>query len=99
MAGSARAIDSLVGERQARVGLLKIDVEGAEALVLAGAAALLRDQSPAVVVEIHNEAAGRRSVDLLTQAGYDCRRLEGDGTLTTLGDVVGYGHIVARRAA
>ena len=39
---AARAIDSLVAERKARVALMKIDVEGAEALVLNGAARLLR---------------------------------------------------------
>ena len=97
--GTARAIDSLVAERRARVGLLKIDVEGAEALVLKGAQRLLGEQAPVIVLEVHNEQAGRSSVDLLHAAGYACRRLLSDGTFSPLEDVVGYGHIVARADA
>src|SRR5205823_2671909 len=50
-------LDSLLEQRRPAPGLIKIDIEGAEALALAGAARLLRDFHPVVIVEVHNEKA------------------------------------------
>jgi FkbM family methyltransferase len=93
----ARAVDSLVAERNARVDVMKIDVEGAEGLVLKGACRLLREQAPALVVEIHNDAAGASCDAILRDAGYTIRRLQSDGSLQQVEHCGGYGHIVARR--
>ncbi len=51
-------------------GLLKIDVDGGEGAVLRGAAKILRDQRPHVIVETHSEGLERECGDLLLAAGY-----------------------------
>ena len=94
---AARAVDSLVAERHARVAVIKIDVEGAEGLVLKGAFGVLRTQAPALVVEIHNDAAGAACDAVLRDAGYTIHRLQPDGSLRHVQNCGGYGHIVARR--
>jgi FkbM family methyltransferase len=93
---AARAVDSLVAERHCRVAVMKIDVEGAEALVLRGARRLLREQTPALVVEIHNAAAGAACDAVLADARYSIHRLLPDGSLEQVKNCGGYGHIVAR---
>ena len=52
-----------------RLDLVKIDVEGAEGLVLAGMRRLLADARPALVVEFH-DANGWDSRRILLDAGY-----------------------------
>ncbi len=76
--------------------LVKIDVEGAEVLVLRGAALLLEADRPIVVVEIHNADAGRASLALLRAAGYHCERLDAGGRPVPVGDEFAYGHVLAR---
>ena len=51
-------------------GLLKIDVEGAEASVLNGAARLLAERRPHVIVETHAPELERECGDLLVRHGY-----------------------------
>ena len=68
-------LDTLRATRRAPA-LVKIDVEGAEVLVLRGAARLLDIDRPIVLVEIHNADAGRASLALLRDAGYRCERLD-----------------------
>jgi FkbM family methyltransferase len=48
----AVALDDLVGRDERPVSLIKIDVQGAEALVIAGAGRLLEEQRPAIYVEV-----------------------------------------------
>jgi FkbM family methyltransferase len=50
-------LDALVAELHLSVGLLKIDVEGLERSVIAGAATLLRRDRPVLFVEIYGGAA------------------------------------------
>jgi FkbM family methyltransferase len=57
----------------ANLRLLKIDVEGAEHLVLEGARATLTRQSPAILIELNSQAP----IDVLRQLGYEGRTLEG----------------------
>jgi FkbM family methyltransferase len=59
-----------------RVHFVKIDVEGAEGLVLAGMRRLLREQRPVLAVEFHDEDGwqGRRE---LLDAGYELRGTDG----------------------
>lgn len=61
-------------EGLAPVGLIKIDVEGHEADVLAGARALIARDRPRLMIEIeerHRPGAHDRVRDLLAPAGYD----------------------------
>ena len=65
------------------VHFIKIDVEGAEGLVLAGMRRLLREQRPVVAIEFHDEDGWARRRELL-EAGYgleapDGSRIDPDG--------------------
>jgi FkbM family methyltransferase len=88
-------LDTLRATRRAPA-LVKIDVEGAEVLVLRGAMRLLQADRPIVLVEIHNAGAGRASLKLLRGAGYCCDRLDAAGRPVPLGDEIEYGHVLAR---
>lgn len=52
------------------IGLLKVDVEGAEVAVLQGASALIREWSPDIVVEAGDAAAFKSVADVLLNVGY-----------------------------
>ena len=78
-------LDTLRETRRAPA-LVKIDVEGAEALVLRGARRLLDIDRPIVLVEIHNADAGCASLTLLRAAGYRCERLDAGGHPGPVGD-------------
>jgi FkbM family methyltransferase len=56
--------------------LIKIDVEGAEAMVLRGAQRLLAQNRPRLFIEIHSHALGRECAELLTRCGYGVTTLE-----------------------
>ncbi len=49
---------------------MKIDVEGAEHLVLQGARRTLRDSQPVVLVEVHSTYCMYRTLAILTAEGY-----------------------------
>jgi FkbM family methyltransferase len=69
-----RSLDSLVAETALdRVDLVKIDVEGHEAAVLAGAIRTLTDFRPALIFESGHETDGDREriAGLLEETGYD----------------------------
>lgn len=53
-----------------RVGLLKIDVDGGEASVLAGARRLLAESHPDVILETHSAELEDSCAQLLIEAGY-----------------------------
>jgi FkbM family methyltransferase len=88
-------LDSLLGEGRPGPGLLKIDVEGAEALVLAGAHHLLRHSRPAIVLEVHNQDAHRACVALLKAAGYAVREIVGRHLRDLNDEAITYGHLLA----
>src|SRR5204862_6353343 len=48
------------------------DVEGAEPLLLRGAAELLRRHRPGLVIELHGAAVAREVILLLDELGYAC---------------------------
>lgn len=66
--------------------LIKIDVEGAEGLVLSGLARTLRTYRPVLLIELHPDllkrlgSGVRRVVELLDEAGYDRHYFSADGT-------------------
>lgn len=66
-----RTLDGLVERREiAAPAVLKIDVEGAEARVLAGACRLLSDVRPRVFVELHGADEAKEVLGLLLSHGY-----------------------------
>lgn len=67
----SRTIDSLLASGDAAVpDVIKLDVEGAEALVLAGAKGLLSSHSPRLLIETHGAAVARRCLEILFDHGY-----------------------------
>lgn len=71
---ACRRLDSLVSAGDvAPPDLLKLDVEGAEALVLRGGAEVLRRHRPRLVVELHGAEVARQAAELLLDLGYTCR--------------------------
>jgi FkbM family methyltransferase len=68
-AGGARVrtetVDSVVADGMPPPDFLKIDVEGAEAAVIRGAAKTIVSRRPLVLVEVHSAQAGRDVIDAL----------------------------------
>ena len=56
-----------------RPDFIKIDVEGGEADVLMGASALLADNPPKMIVEVHGSAAERDCLEHLERFAYDVK--------------------------
>lgn len=80
----AQTVDSFCrSERIPRVDGIKIDVEGAELLVLKGADGVLARDGPSIMIEIQDEWTrrfGYRAVDVFTylrDAGYSCTTGQG----------------------
>jgi FkbM family methyltransferase len=68
-----RRLDTVVAEEGLPFpDVIKIDVEGAEPLLLRGAAGLLRERRPALVVELHGAEVAREVLFLLHDFGYAC---------------------------
>jgi FkbM family methyltransferase len=74
---AAVALDDLVATDPRPVTLVKIDVQGAESMVLAGAARLIERHRPALFIEIHEPSLSRLGssrrelIDKLIDLGYD----------------------------
>lgn len=68
-----RRLDALVASGEIPPpDFIKIDVEGAETLVLSGAAATLRDHAPKLVIALHGTDVAREVIAQLTYADYVC---------------------------
>jgi len=79
-------LDSIVGD--ARVDLIKIDVEGAEPLALGGAAGVLSNQRPTILCEINptllktvSQTDEQTFVQTIEGFGYECRLLTPEGDI------------------
>lgn len=72
----ATSLDAYFSAEDGRLDLVKVDVEGAEAEVLAGMRRLLRDARPVLVVEFHHEQ-GWEGRSELVEAGYELYALDG----------------------
>jgi FkbM family methyltransferase len=68
-------LDSLLERGTAKPDLVKIDVEGYENEVIAGAEHLLRDVGPTLIVELHPWADDAETRRLLETAGYSLRQI------------------------
>lgn len=81
----AVTLDDLSAQESRRVSLIKIDVQGAEMLVIAGARRLLEDQRPAVFVEVDGPSLARMGstprelIEMLVELGFAGHRLTRHG--------------------
>ncbi len=66
--------------------VLKIDCEGAEALVLAGGEKMIRAAKPAIFLSTHSEQLKIECFNLLKSWGYSSRPLRGDDSLHMLSE-------------
>lgn len=97
-------VDALLADRDARPLLLKLDVEGAEPLALAGASETLRStQNVVVVAEVNPSALGARSYTVaditapLERAGYTIEFVDQGGVIGRVPVDPKKGNVVARR--
>jgi hypothetical protein len=58
--------------------LIKIDVEGAEAMLLAGGERVLRKRRPQLFIEVHSPELARECDEMLSAYGYRVRVLQRD---------------------
>lgn len=79
-------LDSVIGD--ARVDLIKIDVEGAEPLALSGALGVLKNQRPTILCEINpsllqtvSQTDEQTFVQAIEGWGYECRLLTLEGVI------------------
>jgi FkbM family methyltransferase len=75
----SRRLDDLVNEHTwTDIRMIKLDVEGAEHLVLAGAMETLRRDRPLLLIEVHSVACMLYVLELLHPLGYSTRLLHED---------------------
>ena len=60
--------------------MIKLDIEGAEAMALRGARELLEERKPRWVIELHSGPLGVEVLETLWQYGYRCFGYLQDGT-------------------
>jgi hypothetical protein len=85
---SVRSVDSMVGSGEIPPpGLMKIDVEGAELMVLQGAAETLRRHHPRIFAEIHSSELLAQCTSLLRSDGYSIESLDEDPDAARARDV------------
>jgi len=96
-------VDTLVAGRFDRPLVVKLDVEGAEPLALAGAAKTLRATRLVVIAEVHPAALAARSfspedvVRLLTDAGCNVEFIDLSGSIRPVPTTATKGNLVARK--
>ncbi len=96
----AVTLDDLAAKDPRPVSLIKIDVQGAETMVVAGARELIATHRPAIFVEIDAPSLARcgssprELIEALTELGYRPHQLTRDG----VGDVETTSELVARTA-
>jgi FkbM family methyltransferase len=75
-------IDAEADRLGLRAGVIKIDVEGAEAAVLEGARRTLERDRPVIFLSTHGAEAHGRASRILTGLGYTLRPIQGDSAAT-----------------
>lgn len=78
----AVSLDSLIEKGDAPApDLIKLDVEGAESLVLNGAVSLLRTKKPVLFIALHGDKEAAHCRTILAESGYCVYRLDGSRIL------------------
>lgn len=75
----ARRVDSLISEGEESPSIMKIDVEGAELLMLKGACELLKRKKPLLLIEVHHIRIMFHLRPFLESFHYNLRLAEGAG--------------------
>jgi FkbM family methyltransferase len=88
-----RAADDYVAAGAPAPDVIKLDVEGAETLVLKGARGILRNKRPLILLEVHNRTAAADCFALLKEADYDVLR-SSHGKFQPA-EIIDYGHVLA----
>jgi FkbM family methyltransferase len=73
-----RRLDKVIGEGFPPPDLIKIDVEGAEGSVLAGAAEILQKYAPLIFLATHGRQQHQDCIALLKRYGYSVRGVAGE---------------------
>lgn len=99
---TTRTLGSVLEEQGIqRIGVIKLDVEGAEELVLQGAAEIIRDSHPKIIFEMNPKAARRLELSetgvwrLLNSWGYKFYSLTKSYELHPLTEPPGEGNLIA----
>lgn len=96
-------IDTLIEERgEKKPDILKIDVEGNEALVLRGGQKLLTNHKPVLLIEVHHILAMLEVQGLLLRYGYEIKLLDKDHATPSRCFIVAYpsaGKLTTKTAA
>jgi FkbM family methyltransferase len=80
----ATTLDAYAREHELRIDILKIDAEGAEPLIVAGAREVL-EANPQIRVLLEYEPENRGALDILLELGFEASAIETDSTLRPLG--------------
>lgn len=78
---TVRLNDFVTDNRIPLPDLIKLDVEGAESQVLAGAADVLQQAQPVILMEVHGSQPAAEVWDCLTEQGYTIDLLDGTAEL------------------
>ena len=74
-----RSLDEMIESGELPIPqFIKIDVEGAEMLVLSGAERVLRRHHPILILSTHGDELDRACLERLSKYGYDVEHLEAD---------------------
>ncbi|MBI2632839.1 MAG: FkbM family methyltransferase [Parcubacteria group bacterium] len=81
---TSATLDTLIQKNVIPVpNIIKIDVEGAELMVLEGARSLLNKFHPMIVLATHNQSIHNECINFLQSYGYRIDPITGDGILFT----------------
>jgi FkbM family methyltransferase len=68
-------------ERLARVDVIKMDIEGAELMCLAGMKKTLQSKLPVIIVEFNGDQRIKEGTEFLAQFGYHCQAIDSNNFL------------------
>jgi FkbM family methyltransferase len=85
---SAAPLDELIDRHNLRPpGFIKMDIEGAEVHAIAGMGQTIARHRPAILMELHGQAAAWGTLDAIDWAGYSFQEVSGGRTFATSADL------------